>query len=187
MNDHGIVHQSSCVNTPQQNGLAERKIRHIMSLARSLLFQGNFPKTYWSDVVATTLHLINRLPSRTLSLRSPINLLASSHPQLLLNTNLFAEVFGCVAYVHSHLAGKLDPIVIKSIFVGYSSTQKGYVCYHPLTKKTFVTAYFKFDQYNMFYNEGHRSKDYLEVNETDTDMASLELHSYEISSHLWIK
>ena len=182
MNDHGIVHESSCVNTPQQNGLAERKIGHIISSARSLLFQGNCPKTYWSDAVATAVHLINRMPSRTLSLRSPIDLLASSHPELSLSTNLFAKVFGCVAYVHSHLAGKLDPRAIKCIFVGYSSTQKGYVCYHPLTKKTFVTADVKFDEYNMFYNEGHRSEDYLEVNETDTDMASLELHPSEISS-----
>ena len=25
-----IIHQSSCVNTPQQNGLAERKNRHLL-------------------------------------------------------------------------------------------------------------------------------------------------------------
>ena len=46
MEQNGIIHQSSCANTPQQNGVAKRKIGHIMSTARALLFQGNCPKSY---------------------------------------------------------------------------------------------------------------------------------------------
>ena len=33
----GTIHQSSCTDTPQQNGVAERKHRHIVETARSLL------------------------------------------------------------------------------------------------------------------------------------------------------
>lgn len=43
---HGIIHESSCVNTPQQNGVAELKNRHLLNTTRALLFQGNVPKTY---------------------------------------------------------------------------------------------------------------------------------------------
>ncbi|RVW64787.1 Retrovirus-related Pol polyprotein from transposon RE1 [Vitis vinifera] len=32
--ENGIVHQSSCIDTPQQNGVAERKNRHLMEVAR---------------------------------------------------------------------------------------------------------------------------------------------------------
>ena len=43
---HGIIHQTSCTDTPQQNGVAERKNRHLLDVARSLVFQVHAPCTY---------------------------------------------------------------------------------------------------------------------------------------------
>ena len=42
----GIIHQSSYINTPQQNGVEERKDKHLLEVTRALLFQNNVPKSY---------------------------------------------------------------------------------------------------------------------------------------------
>ena len=44
---------SSCVNTPQQNGVAERKNGHLLDSTRSFMFQKNVPKSFWGEAVLT--------------------------------------------------------------------------------------------------------------------------------------
>jgi hypothetical protein len=47
------------------------------------------------------------------------------------------RVFGCIAYVHvfDKKRSKLDPKVMKCIFIGYPLKQKGYKCFNPSTQK----------------------------------------------------
>ncbi|RVW84739.1 Retrovirus-related Pol polyprotein from transposon RE1 [Vitis vinifera] len=63
MSHNGILHQTSCVDTPSQNGVAERKNRHLLETARALMFQMKVPKQFWADAVSTTCFLINRMPT----------------------------------------------------------------------------------------------------------------------------
>lgn len=55
----GIIHQSSCIDTPQQNGVAERKKKHLLEVARSLMFTTNVPEYLWGDAILTATFLIN--------------------------------------------------------------------------------------------------------------------------------
>ena len=92
----GIIHQSSCSYTPQQNGVAERKNRHLLEVARCLLLQMNVPKVFWGDAVLTSYFLINRMLFAILHGQSPFFLI---HP----TTAIFGvppRIFGCVAFVH---------------------------------------------------------------------------------------
>ena len=67
MLQHGILHQTSCVDTPSQNGIAERENRHLLEAACALLLQMNVPNHFWADTISTTCFLVNRMPSLVLN------------------------------------------------------------------------------------------------------------------------
>ncbi|RDX80704.1 putative mitochondrial protein, partial [Mucuna pruriens] len=82
-----------------------------------------------------------RLPTRVLNSISPIKRMLSFFPSSLLMLSLPSHVFGCVSFVHSHNPhrGKLDPRVVKCVFIGYPSNKKGFKCYHPLSRQFFIS------------------------------------------------
>ena len=43
---HGITHRFSCPHTPQQNGRAKRKIRHVVETGSAVSAQASFPSRY---------------------------------------------------------------------------------------------------------------------------------------------
>ena len=123
---HGVVHQSSYVNTPQQNGIAERKNRHLLDVARSLMFSTHVPKFFWGEAILTAAYLINRMPSRILDFQTPCQILLQSFPNTRIISTIPFKVFGCLAFVHVHQQhrDKLDPRALTCIFLWYSPTQK---------------------------------------------------------------
>ena len=151
--DQGIVHQSSCVDTPQQNGVAERKNRHLLEVARSIMFTTNVPKHFWGEAVLTATYLINRMPSRVLKFQTPCQAILCSYPDTQIISSLPLKVFGCTAFVHihQHHRSKLDPKAIKCLFLGYSPTKKGYKCYLPITRKFYASMDVTFFENQSYY------------------------------------
>jgi hypothetical protein len=69
---YGVIHQISCVRTSQQNGVVERRNRHLLEVAQCHMFQMHIPKLYWADAILTCYYPINRLPSEVLNYKSQL-------------------------------------------------------------------------------------------------------------------
>ena len=51
-----ILHQTTFLHTPQQNGVTQCKIRHLIEIVKTLLIHMNVPLRFWVDVVCTTCY-----------------------------------------------------------------------------------------------------------------------------------
>ncbi|XP_049372613.1 uncharacterized protein LOC125837561 [Solanum verrucosum] len=133
--ERGIVHQRSCPYTPQQNGVAERKHRHLLEVTRALRFQGHIPLKYWGQYVLATVYLINRMPSRVLGGKSPYEKMYGSKPMLS-----HLRVLGCLCYVKVLTeSDKLASRTKAAVHMGYSETQKGYILLDLTSSNFFVS------------------------------------------------
>ena len=118
------AYQFSCPHTPEQNGRAERKIRHLVETGLALSAQASLPLKYWMQSFQKAAYLINLLPTKVLSYQSPIQLLfhkALNYTHLL--------IFGCLCFpsLRPYMTNKLSygllvffldmPHLIKAIFV----------------------------------------------------------------------
>ncbi|KAL0536094.1 hypothetical protein IC582_025026 [Cucumis melo] len=153
----GIVHQTSCAYTPQQNGVAERKNRHLVEVARSLMLSTSLPSYLWGDAILTAAHLINRMPSRILHLQTPLDCLKESYPSTRHVSEVPLRVFGCTAYVHNFGPNqtKFTPQAQACVFVGYPLDQRGYKCFHPPSRKYFVTMDITFCENRPYFPVSH--------------------------------
>ena len=72
---------------------------------------------------------------------------------ILLSIHLLPLVFGCVAFVHvsKQHQDKFDPQALCCVFLGYSSTQKGYKCYYPSTRKMIISKDVTFVENQAFF------------------------------------
>jgi len=148
LKEHGIQRKYSCSYFPQQNGVAERKNRHIIEIACAMLNEKNLPTYFWVEAVSNTIYIMNRTPTITVYGMTPKEKFTGKKLDV---THL--KVFGCIPYMHvpDKKRSKLDPKAEKCIFIRYSLEQKGYKCFNPSTQKLQVNRDVMFDEMVSWY------------------------------------
>ncbi|GMF41455.1 unnamed protein product [Phytophthora fragariaefolia] len=68
---YGTHAQFTNAYTPQQNGVAERRIRTILERTRAFLIDGSLPQQLWGECVTHACNLINTTPSTAMGNKTP--------------------------------------------------------------------------------------------------------------------
>ena len=53
--ENGIKHEKSCLRTPQQNGVVERKNRTLQEMSRTMISEYGLPQYLWAEAVNLSL------------------------------------------------------------------------------------------------------------------------------------
>lgn len=120
----GIERQVTVPYSPQQNGVAERKNRSLMEMARTMITDQGLPYKFWAEAVYTSAYLQNRLPTKANEdVITPIEKWSGHKP-----TVGHLKIFGSLCFVHvpDEKRRKLEDKAKRGIFIGYSSQSKGY-------------------------------------------------------------
>ncbi|KAK6797673.1 hypothetical protein RDI58_005375 [Solanum bulbocastanum] len=106
-----------------------------METARAIRFQGHIPIKFWGECVLAVVHIINRIPSTVLDNKSPFEMMFSKPPDLS-----YMRIIGCLCHATKLLRiDKFGPKAIRSVFMGYGTTQKGYKLYDLQNRVFFIS------------------------------------------------
>jgi len=117
--ENGIRRELTSPYSPQQNGVAERKNRIVVEMARSLLNGRGLPVHFWGEAVAAAVYLLNLSPTKAVLNQTPYEAWTGRKPRVS-----HLKVFGCIAYALVNIRSKLDEKSEKCIFIGYSPQSK---------------------------------------------------------------
>nr|GEU41791.1 retrovirus-related Pol polyprotein from transposon TNT 1-94 [Tanacetum cinerariifolium] len=126
----------SFVQTPQQNGVVERRNRTLVEAARTMLIFSRAPILLWAEAIATACFTQNRSIIHRHFNKTPYELINGKKPNIS-----FLHVFGALCYTKNDREdiGKLGAKDDIGLFIGYSANSCAYRIYNRRTKKIIET------------------------------------------------
>nr|GEY16720.1 integrase, catalytic region, zinc finger, CCHC-type, peptidase aspartic, catalytic [Tanacetum cinerariifolium] len=90
----GINHQTSVAQTPEQNGVVERRNRTLVEAARTMLSTAKVPLFFWAEAIATACFTQNRSLVIPRHEKTPYHIINDRKPSVK-----FFHIFGSLCYI----------------------------------------------------------------------------------------
>jgi hypothetical protein len=140
--DEGTTRHSLAPHTPQQNGVVEQRNQTMVAMARALLKQRRMLAEFWGEAVVTAVYLQNRLPTKSLTGRTPYEAWHGRKPAVN-----HLRVF-CYRVLVKQLSD-VDKLADRShagVFIGYAEGAKAYRILDPAAQQVCTVRDVVFDE-----------------------------------------
>ncbi|CAI5964791.1 unnamed protein product [Closterium sp. NIES-64] len=142
----GIRQTFTLPDSPQQNGIAERRIGMVMDVARTSMMHAAAPHFLWPFAVRYAAHQLNLHPRVSRPAMSPVLLWMGK----VGDASAF-RVWGSRAFVRDLSADKLSPRAAPCVFLGFPPDAPGWQFYHPSSRRVLSSQDVTFDESVPFY------------------------------------
>ncbi|CAI7831950.1 unnamed protein product [Closterium sp. NIES-54] len=142
----GIRQTFTLPASPQQNGIAERRIGMVMDVARTSMIHAAAPHFLWPFAVQYAAHQLNLQPRVSLPETSPTLLWTGK----VGDASAF-RVWGSRAFVRDLSADKLSLRATPCVFLGFPPDAPGWQFYHPTSRRVLSSQDVTFDESVPYY------------------------------------
>ncbi|CAI7896843.1 unnamed protein product, partial [Closterium sp. NIES-53] len=142
----GIRQTFTLPASPQQNGIAERRIGMVMDVARTSMIHAAAPYFLWPFAVQYAAHQLNLQPRVSVPETSPTLRWTGK----VGDASAF-RVWGSRAFVRDLSADKLSPRAVPCVFLGFPPNAPGWQFYHPTSRRVLSSQDVTFDESVPFY------------------------------------
>ena len=114
-------------NTPQQNGITDRRNRMLLDMVRCMLVNSSLLEFLWDEALKTATYILNQVPSKSV-LKTPYELWSQKKPSFR-----HFDVWDCKVKVrlYNQQSKKIDTKTISGYFIGYCVGSRGSRFYCP--------------------------------------------------------
>ncbi|CAI7840687.1 unnamed protein product [Closterium sp. NIES-54] len=137
----GILQSFTLPDSPQRNGIAERRIGLVMEVARTSMIHAAAPHFLWPFAVRYAAHQLNLWPHVSLPETSP----TLRWTREVGDASVF-QVWGSRAFVRDSSADKLSARAIPCVFLGFVPDASGWQFYHPTSRRVLPSQDVTFDE-----------------------------------------
>ncbi|CAI7840782.1 unnamed protein product, partial [Closterium sp. NIES-53] len=142
----GIRQTFTLPASPQQNGIAERRIGMVMEVARTSMIHVAAPHFLWPFAVQYAAHQINLQPRVSLLETTPSLWWTGK----VGDVSAF-RVWGSRAFVRDTSADKLSSRAVLCVFLGFPPDAPGWQLYHPTPRRVLSSHNVTFDESVSYY------------------------------------